>query len=102
MVALLWAGIDALFGISAELRYRLATYMAAVLQPRGKERKSLYGKAKLLYDVRSKAVHGVRVSNDSLREHIGEVKMLLSRLLCAFTERKHLPTESEIEDLVFT
>ena len=35
MTALLWAGIESLFQINAELRFRLATLIALTLEPRG-------------------------------------------------------------------
>lgn len=43
-VAALWAGIEAVLGIGQELSFRLATYIAAYLEPLGKDRLLLYKK----------------------------------------------------------
>jgi hypothetical protein len=101
MVATLWSGIEALFGIQQELRFRLAAMIAAVLEPRGETRRETYRKVKCMYDLRSKAVHGSEMSDSALRSHILETRRLLSRLICAFTEAKRVYTEQEIEDLIF-
>jgi hypothetical protein len=100
MTALLWAGIEALFGISQELSHRLAAYIALALEPRGRACSDLYRRVKKLYNVRSKAVHGGAVGDNDLCEHIIEVRGLLSRLLCRFTEAAWLPDEQDFEDML--
>lgn len=101
LAATIWAGIEALFEIQSELRFRLAVVIASILEPRGESRKAMYKTVKKLYDVRSKAVHGSPLSDDKIREHIIEARMLLSRLLCHFIETKTLVTEAYIEDMIF-
>jgi hypothetical protein len=101
MTALLWAGIESLFQINAELRFRLATLIALTLEPRGEACLELYHRVKKLYDVRSKAVHGSGVDDDALRTHILEVRELLSRLLCRFTEKKVVPNEEDLDRCIF-
>jgi hypothetical protein len=101
MAATLWAGIEALFEIQSELRFRLAIQIASILEPRGSTRRDLYRRVKKLYDVRSKAVHGSALSKDKMDEHIVEVRALLSRLLCKFTELGKVPNEEELEDFMF-
>lgn len=99
--AMLWAGIEALFNIQAELRFRLSTVIASILEPRGQTRRDLYRKVKRLYDVRSAAIHGASLQDDKLAEHVKEVRFLLSQLLCNFTQNKHHPSEQELEDFIF-
>ncbi len=102
MAAMLWSGIEALFAIDSELRFRLSASVAAALESRGPARHKLHAKIKRLYDVRSKAVHGGVVSEDKLREHVMQVRALLSRLLCTFTEAGALPAKRDMEALIFT
>jgi hypothetical protein len=101
MAATLWSGIEALFGIQHELRFRLAAFVAAVLEPRGEARRDLYKRLKRMYDIRSKAVHGSQMEAADLDAHVLETRRLVSRLLCAFTEAQRVYTEQEIEDLLF-
>ncbi|HEX8672239.1 MAG TPA: hypothetical protein VF710_10130 [Longimicrobium sp.] len=101
MTAHLWAGIEALFNIQAELRFRLAAVIASLLEPRGEARRDLYRRVQRLYDVRSKAVHGAKLSADALEEHILEVRSLLSRLLCLSIERAALFSTDDLETALF-
>lgn len=101
MTAMLWSGIEALFGVESELRFRLATSVAVALEPRGTERRNLYEAMKRHYDVRSKAVHGGRVSQKILHQHVLDVRSLLSRLLCRFVEIGKVPSQHDIEKMVF-
>ncbi|MFL1387819.1 hypothetical protein ACI77F_09095 [Pseudomonas tritici] len=100
--AALWSGFEALFGISSELRFRLALLAAAYLEDRGPARVSLYRRIKKLYDYRSKAVHGGATTDEMLVEHIVEVRGLLSRLLCRMTEQCHQPSTDEFEVLLLS
>lgn len=100
--AALWSGFEALFGISSELRFRLAMLAAAYLEDRGPERLSIYRRIKKLYDYRSKAVHGGVTTDAMLVEHIIEVRGLLSRLMCRMTEQRRLPSAEEFEELLLT
>jgi Apea-like HEPN len=100
MVALLWAGVESLFQIEAELSYRISVLAALTLEPRGESCKALYRKVREMYKVRSKAVHGSGVKDEELVEHIGDARSLLSRLLCRFTEKGSIPTRDELDNLV--
>lgn len=101
MVAHLWAGIEALFGIQAELRFRLAALIAVLLEDRGEARVRLYRKIKRLYDVRSKAVHGSAMTEEQLQQHSVEARTLLSRLLQLFLDQGTLPSVEELEVALF-
>jgi hypothetical protein len=97
MVASLWAGFEALIGVQFEVSFRLALSIASVLEPRGADRVDLYRKAKKLYGIRSKAVHGAAMKDEDLLSHVGDVRKLLSRLLCSMIDAGAVLSEDEIE-----
>ena len=101
MVAMLWSGIESLFSIQIELSFRLATFVATALESPGERRRDLYRRMKKLYGVRSKAVHGSKLSVQNIHEHVVEVRQILSRLLCSFIEIGKVPSEDEIENWLF-
>ena len=102
MAASLWSGIEALFGIQSELRFRLAALIACQLEPRGHARRDCYKAILKMYDVRSKAVHGSALQADALEAHIRDTRVLLSQLICRFTETGKAPTPDELESSLFT
>lgn len=97
----LWAGIESLFGISAELVYRLSVYCASLLRPRGEERLAMYNRTKKLYSFRSKAVHGDKIASADLADGMYESFELLRELLLYCIEREAVPGEAEILKAVF-
>ncbi len=101
-VIALWAGIEAIFGITSELRYRLAIEIAAYLEVDNKDRVNLYKKIKKMYDIRSKAVHGSNIDEKIIIEHIKETKSILRRILIKSIEANNLPSHEEFEYSVFT
>ncbi len=101
MAAMLWSGIESLFSIQAELSFRISASIASLLEPPGESRRDLYVRGKKLYGVRSKAVHGAKLSRQQLHEHIVEVRHLLSRLLCRMVENGNIFSEQEIENALF-
>lgn len=100
-ISRLWAGIESLFAISAELVYRLSVYSAALLHPRGPSRTAAYSAAKRLYGVRSKAVHGEAVSDEALAAATAESFEMLRAVLLLSIERGSVPTEADINRAVF-
>lgn len=98
--ASLWSGIEALFGVQQELSFRIALYVAAFVEPRGQGRFELYRHVKKLYGARSKAVHGAKMTDAELREHICDARKVLSRILCAVIDQGRLLTTDEIERLL--
>jgi hypothetical protein len=101
MAAMLWSGIESLFSIQAELSFRISAFIASLLEPPGETRRDLYVRVKKLYGIRSKAVHGAKLSGQQLHEHIVEVRHLLSRLLCRMVENGSIFSEQEIENALF-
>lgn len=97
----LWAGVESLFSINVELRFRISALAASYLEPIGEDRLSLYRRMKSLYDFRSKAVHGADVSEDDLIAHVVEVRHVLSRLLMKIIEGGRLPSTNDLERAMF-
>lgn len=53
-IAQLWSGIEALFGISSELVYRISLQIASLLEERGIARQDRFNQVRKLYGARSK------------------------------------------------
>jgi hypothetical protein len=56
---------------------------------------------KQLYGVRSKAVHGAKLSSVEIREHTIKVREILAQVICKFIEDGCVYSEEEIESLLF-
>jgi hypothetical protein len=90
-LALLWAGIEALFGIESELSFRLSLSAAKFLEPTDRDKaRLLFSHVKNLYKTRSKAVHGAELKGD-MQLLISDSAMLLHRLVRASIEGNALP-----------
>jgi hypothetical protein len=90
-----WAGIESMLGISSELVYRIALNVATILAPRGEERVAAFKKIKMLYGVRSKAVHGEPITKENLFAGLHESFEVLRALLLDAVNRGALRTEDE-------
>lgn len=65
-LAILWAGIEGLFGASSEIRFRISLYIARYLHPDdAAARKALFDSVQKLYNTRSAAVHGSELKGDT-------------------------------------
>jgi hypothetical protein len=100
-ISRLWAGIESLFGISSELVFRLSLMAASVLQPRGSKRRDCFHHVKKLYGVRSKAVHGDKISDERLAEGLDGSFCLLRDLLLSSVAHGHEYSETDYEDAIF-
>jgi len=93
-IARLWSGIESLFSVSAELVYRISIVGASLLTDRGKERIEKFSQLKKLYGLRSKAVHGEHLSDESLADAVDQSFALLrDLLLVALKKRSHFTAE---------
>lgn len=101
MATQLWGGIDAIFDVQMEVKYRIATLAARLLEPHGPRCRDRFNQIKSLYDDRSKAVHGRRFKENKLRTHVAEVRSLLAQLLARLIAIGKVPTKEEFDDLVF-
>lgn len=99
--AMLWSGIEALFGIKGELTYRLAAYIAGMLEDSAESRYELFQRVKEAYNIRSRIVHGDLSDHEGIRQHILISRKILSRLICNVTERQGIPSTEELDRLVF-
>ena len=90
-LALIWSGIEALFGIDSELVFRISLYTARFLAPSDEsERSKVFASVKQLYKLRSKAVHGSDMKGD-LQRAVEESADLLRRLVRRCVENNQLP-----------
>lgn len=100
-VARMWAGIEAVFGVSSELVYRISLLSASLTRPRGLERKKRFDEVKKLYGMRSKIVHGDKLSEDKLYDALAMSYELLRELLLLAIERGHMLGEKDFDEAVF-
>ncbi len=100
-VARLWSGIEAIFGISSELVYRISLLSASLLVSRGTERKEKFHEVKQLYGLRSKAVHGAKMTDDKMADAVNGSFQLLADLLLLAVERGHSLSQDDFDIAVF-
>lgn len=100
MVASIWSGIEAILGVGTELRYRLSLSIAVLLEPRGPDRTRAYKTVMKMYDTRSKAVHGAKLSDSQLIDHLKAARRLLSVMVCGIVDRRHVPTQDDLERML--
>lgn len=90
-LAVLWAGIEGLFGVDSEIVFRLSLYAARFLEPDDETRRSqVFADVKRLYKQRSAAVHGSRIKGD-LKAGVTDSTELLLRLLRRCVDDGDLP-----------
>lgn len=99
-IAQLWSGIEAVFGISSELVYRISLLIASLLEPRGVARQARFAQVRKLYGVRSKAVHGEEVSDEKLTKTMFESFDILSKLLLLNIEKGRPFTQEDFEEAI--
>jgi len=97
----IWAGIEALFGISSELVYRISSLCASLLEQRGARGKARFQAVKRLYGLRSKAVHGEKLNQDQLVAAMSDSYTLLRELLVLTIERGRVLTSDDLDDALF-
>jgi len=98
--AMLWSGIEALFGIKGEITHKLALYVAAILEQPGEARFQLFRKTKEEYNTRSRVVHGESTDLEKIRQHIIFTRGLLSRLVCRITENQGIPSIDGLDRII--
>lgn len=95
-LAILWAGIEGIFGASTEIRFRISLYIARFLHPAdANKRKTVFDAVKRLYNSRSAAVHGSRVKV-AASNVVDESADILYNLLRQCVARSALPDEAEL------
>lgn len=95
-MAVLWAGIEGIFGASSEIRFRISLYIARFLHPTDAiSRKEKFEVIKKLYNSRSSAVHGSRVK-DNLAQAVKESAEVLREIILMVIEQRELPNEDKL------
>lgn len=96
-LALIWSGIEGLFGIDSEITFKLSLGIAKFLGNSAEEQHQIFQYTKNLYKARSKAVHGGKIKGD-VHNAIIESAALLKSLILRATEQRQIP---DIEHLIF-
>ncbi len=95
-LAVLWAGIEGLFGADAEIRFRIGLYIARFLYPDNSDtRKATFDRVKKLYNLRSLAVHGGKLKGD-VESQVLESAKILQNLVVRCIEIGSLPKEDTL------
>jgi hypothetical protein len=95
-LALLWAGIEGIFGVDSEIAFRVSLYTAKFIAPDDKlAQQRIFSDVKQLYSVRSKAVHGGRLKGDP-GVSVAKSVELLSKLIVTCIERGLLPQADQL------
>lgn len=97
----IWSGIEAVFGITSELVYRISGLCTSLLEERGEPRKVRFHAVKKLYGLRSKAVHGEPLPQEQLVWSMNESYRLLRELLLLTIERGHVLGTADFDDALF-
>ena len=94
-IARIWAGIESLFGINSELVYRVSLFASTIMAERGAARIEAYRRAKSIYGIRSKAVHGEPLSDEKLISGLHDSFEILRTILLDCVSRRHVRKEDD-------
>lgn len=90
-LAIVWAGIEALFDVSTELSFRISLYAATFLSDKDRaSAKALFSSIKKLYSARSSAVHGGKIKGNEA-DLVKQSAQLLHSLIRKCAEINSLP-----------
>jgi hypothetical protein len=98
-IMLLWAGIEGLLSVDAELSRRLALYAALLFDGSPDEKAAYFDTVKKAYGVRSRAVHGGGLKKDKLQEGSQTAGQILIGLIARCVELGRVPSSSELDRL---
>ncbi len=96
-IMLLWAGIEGLLGVDAELSRRLALNGSLLIQGTADEKLAFYQRLKKAYGDRSKVVHGSSLKPEKLSSAASEAQSILIALLRRCVELGRVPTANEFD-----
>ncbi len=100
-VSRLWSGIEAVFGVTSELVYRLSLLSACLLAERGTARRVKFEEVKKLYGLRSKVVHGERLPDEKMVSALNDSYKLLADLLLLSIDKGHPLGQADFDEAVF-
>lgn len=98
-IMLLWAGIEGLLSVDAELSRRLALYAALIIDGAPDEKANYFEQVKRAYSVRSRAVHGGKLAPEKLAAGCASAGKILIELLARCVEIKRVPSPAELDRL---
>jgi hypothetical protein len=98
-IMLLWAGIEGLLSVDAELNRRLALYAALLHNGSTAEKIAYFKEVKNAYAIRSRAVHGGRATAETLRVGYQTSSNILMGLLVRCVELGRVPSTDELDAL---
>jgi Apea-like HEPN len=98
-IMLLWAGIEGLLSVEAELSRRIALYAALLHDGAPTEKIAYFDEVRKAYAIRSRAVHGGKVSPARLKEGFETASRILVNLLARCVELGRVPTSNELDAL---
>lgn len=95
----LWGALERLFSPArAELKFRVSSTIASYLEEPGKKRLECYRRVKKLYDARSEVAHGSQMTEVA---SLYDTYELLKRALIKIIEDNHVPTQENLEAILF-
>ncbi|MEI8374284.1 MAG: hypothetical protein WCJ35_15785 [Planctomycetota bacterium] len=100
-VAHLWSGIEAIFGVTSELVYRISLLSACLLTDRGDARKAKFEEVKKLYGLRSKVVHGEQLTDEKVASALNDSYRLLADLLLLTINKGRVLGQEDFDQAVF-
>ena len=98
-IMLLWAGIEGLLSVDAELSRRIALYAALLHKGTPAEKGVYFNEVRKAYAIRSRAVHGGNASSAKLKAGYESASKILVGLLARCVELGRVPTSNELDAL---
>ena len=96
-IMLLWAGIEGLLSVDAELSRRLALYAALIIEGTSEQKIAYFEKVKKAYVVRSRVVHGGTANPAKLKQGYEMASSILADLLVRCVELGKVPSPKELD-----
>ena len=100
-ISRIWGGIESLYGVNSELVFRISLYSATLLEACGEHRKERFNQVKKLYSMRSKVVHGEKVSDADMQMTLHESFFLLRELLLLCAKNQRVISNTDIDSSLF-
>jgi hypothetical protein len=100
-IAILWAAIESIVGVSSEIVFRLSLNISSILENRGERRFERFNQIKQLYGLRSKVVHGVELTQNQISSTIEQSYILLCDLLSYMIVKNKILSKVDFEKAVF-
>ncbi len=100
-IMLLWAGIEGLLSVDAELSRRLALYSTIIMNGSPSEKIAYYENVKRAYLIRSQVVHGSKLKPAKLVDGCQLASHILVGLLARCVELGRVPSPNELDRLAF-